>query len=154
MFAIALALSATVACPVESAHYSLRHAEGVTLTFIPVATSNDWPSGVAMAVHNTFSGHTNYFLPWNGGNDGRQNVAHTTDVTRSDFTLPSPDGGPGRLGDMVYIATDARYNIIDEIPEKGAAAPAHILISDLSDSSWKNDAVVKEFFDLTDCAAP
>jgi len=154
MLAIALALAAAVTCPVENAHYHLRHMDKVTLTFTPVAASRDWPSGVALAVHNSWSHHTNYFLPWNGGNDGRQNVAHTTDVTQPDFNLPSPDGGPGRLGDMVYIAADAGYNILDEIPKKGAAAPAHILLSDLSDSDWKDDATVKQFFDLDGCTAP
>jgi hypothetical protein len=76
MLAIALALAATVTCPVENAHYSLRHMEAVTLTFRTVATSQDWPSGLALAVRNTTSGHINYFLPWNGGNDGRQNGIH------------------------------------------------------------------------------
>jgi len=147
MLAIALALAATATCPFENAQYHLRHMEAVTLTFTSVATSRDWPSGVALAVHYKSSGHTNYFLPWNGGNDGRKNVAHTTDVTRSDFKLPSPDGGPSRLGDMVY-------NILDEIPKKGEVAPAHILIPDLSDSDWKDDATVKQFFDLDGCIPP
>ena len=151
MLAIALVLAAKATCPVEIAHYSLRHMDAVTLTFKPIATSKDWPSGLALAVHNATTGHTNYFLPWNGGTDGRQNVAHTTDVTVPDFKLPSPDGGPGRLGDMVYIATDEGYNVLTEMPENAGKAPAHILLSDLSDSSWNPDSTVKQFFDLDTC---
>jgi hypothetical protein len=55
---------------------------------------------------------------------------------------------------MVYIATDDSYNVLNEIPKKGGAAPAHILISDLSDSSWKGDSTVKQFFDLDGCTTP
>ncbi len=151
MFAIALALAAAAVCLVENAHYSLRHTPGVTLSFVPVKTSRDWPSGIAMAEHLDASDHTNYFLPWQGGTDGRENVAYTTDVTKPDFRLPSPDGGPGRLGDMEYIATDAGYEIIDHVPARGDPAPAHILISGLSNSTWRPDSIVKAFFDLDGC---
>jgi hypothetical protein len=92
MFALALALAVASVCPVENAHYTLHHQHDVTLSFQPIAQSRDWPSGVAMAVHVASSGNTNYFLPWQGGSDGKENVAHTTDVTRPDFQLPSPDG--------------------------------------------------------------
>ena len=153
MFAIALALAAAAACSVENAHYTLRHTPAVTLSFVPVAASHDWPSGIALVEHLARTGHTYYFLPWQGGNDGRENLAHTTDVTRSDFRLPSPDGGPGRLGDVDYIATDAGYDIIDHAPIKGDPAPAHILISGLSDAGWRPDSVVKAFFDLDGCAS-
>ncbi len=71
MLATVLALAATQTCSVENAHYSLRHMAAVTLTLRPVATSQDWPSGLALVVHNATSGHTNYFLPWNGGTDSR-----------------------------------------------------------------------------------
>ena len=151
MFAIALALAAAAACPVENAHYTLRHQDGVTLSFQPIASSRDWPSGVAMVIHVTRSGDTNYFLPWQGGTDDKENVTHTTDITRPDFQLPSPDGGPGRLGDMEYIATDAGYEIIDHTPMRGDPAPAHILLSGLSASSWHQDAVAKAFFDFDGC---
>ncbi|ESQ81820.1 hypothetical protein AEAC466_19855 [Asticcacaulis sp. AC466] len=150
VFAVALAVAAT--CPVEKAHYSLRHQRDVTLSVVQVERSQDWPSGIALALHNRLPGHTTYFLPWNGGNDGRQNVAHTTDVTRPDFHLPSPDGGPGRLGDMEYIGADANYDLINHAPQKGDAAPAHILMSGLADSSWQGDAIDKQFFDLDGCS--
>lgn len=153
MFALALAAAVAVICPAEKAHYSLRHTPGVTLAFVPVAKSQDWPSGIAIAVHYADSAHTNYFLPWLGGNDGRQNVAHTTDVTRPDFHMPSPDGGPGRLGDMEYIATDANYDLIPDMPKMGETAPAHILMSGLADSSWHSDSIIKQFFDLDDCSS-
>jgi hypothetical protein len=149
---MAVALAAA-ACPVESAHYSLRHSPEMTLSFLPIMSSQDWPAGVAMVFHNSASGHAIYFLPWLGGTDGKQNIAHTTDVTRPGYQLPSPDGGPGRLGDMDYVATDAGYDVIDRIPHKGEAAPAHILIPGLSDSSWRPDSVVKQFFDLDGCSA-
>ena len=151
MFAMALALAVATGCPVEHAHYTLRHQYDVTLSFQPIAKSRDWPSGVAMAVHVMRSGDTNYFLPWQGGTDDKENVTHTTDITRPDFQLPSPDGGPGRLGDMEYIATDASYEIVNHTPIRGDPAPAHILLLGLGDASWHQDAVVKAFFDFDGC---
>ena len=151
MFALALALAVASVCPVENAHYTLHHQHDVTLSFQPIAKSRDWPSGVAMAMHVTSSGDTIYFLPWQGGTDDRENVTHTTDITRPDFQLPSPDGGPGRLGDMEYIATDAGYEIINHIPVRGDPAPAHILLSGLGSTSWRQDTVVKAFFDFDGC---
>ncbi len=153
MLAIALALAVAAVCPVEKAQYTLRHMPGVTLSFIPITASRDWPSGIAMVEHSADTGHTYYFLPWQGGSDDQTNVTHTTDVTQPDFQLPSPDGGPGRLGDMEYIATDAGYDIINHAPVRGDPAPAHILISGLSDSSWRQDSVAKAFFDFDGCAS-
>jgi hypothetical protein len=151
MLLVALAVSAALGCPVERAHYALRHTPGVSLDVIETTASRDWPSGLAFVVRNRASGHALYFLPWNGGTDGRQNLAHTTDVTRPDFQLPSPDGGPGRLGDMEFVAMDEAYDVRDAVPVRGEGAPAHILIPDLSSSGWKEDSVVKAFFDFESC---
>ena len=153
MLAFALALAVASVCPVENAHYTLHHQYGVTLSFQPIAKSRGWPSGVAMAVHVERSGHTIYFLPWQGGTDDLENVTRTTDVTRADFQLPSPDGGPGRLGDMEYIAIDAGYEIVDHTPMRGDPAPAHILLSGLTNMLWHHDrdSVAKAFFDYDGC---
>ncbi len=153
MFVFALAVAVASVCPVENAHYTLHHQHDVTLSFQSITQSRDWPSGVALAVHMDSSGRTIYFLPWQGGTDDKESVTRTTDVTHPDFQLPSPDGDPGRLGDMEYIATDASYEIIDHIPMRGDPAPAHILLSGLTDMSWHQDrdSVAKAFFDFDGC---
>ncbi len=156
MLIFALAVATAVPCPVEQAHYRLRHDAGVVLSFAPVASNKDWPSGVAAVVRFYRSGRMYDFLPYDGGTDGRQNLAHTTDVTHPDFKLPSPDGGPGRLGDMEFLAMDAHYDVIQHVPRRGDQAPAHILLPHLRDVTWygndaARDAAEKQFFDLVSC---
>lgn len=154
----ATALAAAAMCMVQDAHYTLRHLDGVTMSFREMTVTRDWPAGLAAVIHFKESGRDYYFLPWNGGTDDRQNLAYTTDVTKPGYTLPSPDGGPGRLGDMVYLATNADYDMIDHAPTRGEPAPAHILLPDLTEITWYHDpmardGVAKEFFDLDGCSA-
>ena len=157
MLILAAAAAATaIACPIERAHYHLRHDAAITMAFMPIKTSQDWPSGVAAVIRFHNSGRSYSFLPWNGGTDGRQNMAHTTDVTQPDYRLPSPDGGPGRLGDMEYLGMDARYDVIQHVPMHGEQAPAHILLPELRGVTWygsltARDAAEKQFFDLDGC---
>jgi hypothetical protein len=156
IIALAAAAAVTAACPVERAHYSLRHEPNVTMSFVQIPATQDWPSGVAAIIRFKDTGRHYDFLPWNGGTDDRQNFAFTDDVTKPDFHLPSPDGGPGRRGDLEYLATDAQYDIIDHAPTKGEAAPAHILLPGLREVTWYSDsnardAAGKAFFDLDGC---
>jgi hypothetical protein len=65
------------------------------------------------------------------------------------------------LGDFDYIGTDARYDVIDDIPRRGGIAPAHILIPGLGDALWHQwpiveprDGAPKQFFDLVTCGSP
>ena len=49
---LALAAATVVACPVEQAHYVLRHDPRVTAYFHPIDSGPDWPSHVAIAVQH------------------------------------------------------------------------------------------------------
>ena len=96
-----------------------------------------------------------------GGTDDLQNLASTTDVTAPGWKPPDPDDGPRPLGDLDYIATDAGYTIIDDIPRRRGIAPAHILIPQLGDRLWHQwpnveprDGAPKQFFDLVACTGP
>lgn len=154
---ILLAAAAALSCKVEAARYALRTAPQVTAEFHDVASGPDWPSGVAFAIHLGADGRTQWFLPWAGGTDGLQHLASTTEVTRPGWSPPSPDGGPRPLGDLDYIATDAAYAVLDDIPRRGAAAPAHILLPELDDRlrrdpSGPRTGAPTQFFDLTGCA--
>src|SRR3954454_10322165 len=157
---------ASLSCTVERAHYSMRTAPDITASFRDVNTAraangwDDWPSHVAFRIHMGKTNRTYWFLPWPGGTDDLQNLASTTDVEAPDWKPPSPDGGPRPLGDFNYIATDARYNVIDSIPHRGGKAPAHILIPRLGDAlrhpvAARNprDRAPKQFFDLVGCSA-
>lgn len=156
LFIAALSLVATKACTVENAQYAMRKKPSITATFRSIESGREWPAGVALAIHFGDSGRTYWWLPWPGGTDGKQNVASTTDVTRPNWQPPSPDGGPRPLGNMEYIATNARYDVIDDIPRRGGVAPAHMLFSTLGDAAWhwsttQRDSAPKQFFDLVGC---
>lgn len=159
------AVVAALSCNVEHARYSLRTAPDITASFRDVTTSraagsfDDWPSHVAFRIHMGKTNRTYWFLPWPGGSDDLQHLASTTDVDAPSWKPPNPDNGPRPLGDFDYIATDARYNIIDSIPHRGGFAPAHILIPRLGDALGHQvadlnprDRAPKQFFDLVGCS--
>jgi hypothetical protein len=162
---IALAAAvASLSCTVEHARYSLRTAPDITASFRDVNTAraangwDDWPSHVAFRVHMGRTNRTYWFLPWSGGTDGQQHLASTTDVDAPDWKPPDPDGGPRPLGDFDYVATDARYSVLESIPHRGGIAPAHILIPRLGDALWHQvkslnprHGAPRQFFDLLSC---
>lgn len=147
---LALAAVSVRQCPVESAHYVLRHDPNVTAYFRDVDSGPDWPSGVALAVRHKTSGQTSWWLPWLGGTDGLRNVASTEDVTKPGWRPPNPDDGPRPYGDRQYVGTDGAYNVIDDVPHKGSVAPVHMLFPN---SASAHDTVfpIKQFFDLVSC---
>lgn len=95
--------------------------------------------------------------PWNGGTNGQQNLASTTDVTAPDWKLPSVEAGPRPLGDVSYLGMDAQYNVLQSVPKRGEPAPAHFLIPDLRSALWyrtapdQRDGDARQFFDLVGC---
>ncbi len=151
---VALAAAAALsACKADHARYVLRDTPEITARFVPVDTGRDWPSHLALGVHFARTGDTDWFLPWPGGTDDQQNLASTTDVRASGWTPPSPDGGPRPLGDLMYLAFDAGYRVIDDIPVRGRSAPAHFILPELGDRAWhadvdRRDSAPKQMFDL------
>ena len=147
---LALAAATVATCPVEQAHYVLRHDPSVTAYFRPVDSGPDWPSHVAIAVQHKDLRKTLWWLPWNGGSNGLQNVVSTEDVTAKGWQPPSPDGGPRPYGDRQYIGTDIMYNLINHVPKRGEPAPAHMLFRDAAGS--KDTAFLdRQFFDFVGC---
>ena len=155
---LALAVASTLHCPVEGAHYVLRHAPQVSADFRKVDSGANWPSGLALAIRFKNSGHIFWWLPWNGGTDNRQNVASTADVTAPGWQPPNPDGGPRPHGDLEYLGLNANYDIINDIQRQGRPAPAHMLLAHAGDAEFNHGAGnsvpdTKQFFDLVSCAA-
>lgn len=156
---LALAAASTMTrCPAENARYLLRHAPEVSAYFRKVDSGPDWPSGLALAIHFKKSGHTFWWLPWNGGTDNLQNVASTTDVTAPNWRPPSPDGGPRPYGNMEYLGLNAQYDIINNIPRQGKPAPAHMLLASAGSAEFDHGAGnsvpdTKQFFDIVSCSA-
>jgi len=151
-----LLMSAVVAnCPVEQARYVLRTEPTVVARFMKVESGADWPQGLALRLD--FHGRHAWFLPWNGGTDGRQNVSSTLDPTQPGWTPPSPDGGPRPLGDFEYIGLDATYRLLEAAPKRGEPAPAHFLLPHLDDAlrhpqgDRPRDSLPRQFFDLIGC---
>ena len=152
-----LASAATQPCTIEHAHYALRTQPSVTATFIDRETGRDWPSSVVMRLHIGVSGRTYWWVPWNGGTNGRQNLASTTDASVQGWRPPNPDDGPRPVGDVEFIATNADYELWDHVPARGGPAPAHFLIPDLREALWyrtpvdARDGTARQFFDLVAC---
>lgn len=143
--------AAAVQCPVENAHYALRHHPGTTAYFRTVKSTPEWPSGVVFVVESGGPDNVSWWLPWLGGTDNLQNLASTTDIDAPDWQPPyPPDGGPRPHGDRQYIGTDANYDVIDDVPHRGKAAPAHILIPQAGSSH--DHVFAKQFFDLVRCS--
>jgi hypothetical protein len=160
MFVVMMAAMAAnlESCKVEDAVYQQRSAPSITASFRQVESSSEWPSGVALKMHFGESGRTYWWLPWNGGSNGKQNLASTTDVTAVGWKLPGVEDVKGRpLGDVSYMGMDAKYNIIHAVPKRGELAPAHFHVPDLSQALWyrtppdKRDANSGQFFDLVSC---
>jgi hypothetical protein len=156
---VALSMSAAfTACPIEGARYALRTEPTVAARFMRVESGRDWPQGLALRLD--IHGRREWFLPWNGGTDGRQNVSSTLDPTQPGWTPPNPDGGPRPLGDFEYIGVDATYLVLDSAPKRGGAAPAHFLLPHLDDAlrhpsgDRARDSIPRQFFDLIECGHP
>jgi hypothetical protein len=148
---LALAAISTAGCPAERAHYVLRGWPDVTAYFRAVDSGDAWPSQLALAIHSKESGKTTWWVPWQGGTDGRTNIASTTDVLKPDWRPPNPDDGPRPHGDRLFITTDAAYKIMGGIPRRGEAAPVHMLNPNAGGS--RDDIFpVRQFFDLVRCS--
>jgi hypothetical protein len=145
-----VAAASTASCPVEQARYAFRNDSSVTAYFRPVESGPDWPSRIALAVHYRKTGRTFWWLPWNGGSNGLQNVASTEDVRATGWRPPSPDGGSRPFGNRQYIVTDSSYNIIDHVPVRGDPAPRHMLFPD-SAGSGDSAFLARQFFDFVGC---
>lgn len=157
MLAALLITAAVTACPTEKAVYALRTEPTVTARFVPVARSQDWPSGVALRLD--FHGKQQWFLPAIGGTDGENSMDRTPDPTAAGWRLPDPDGAWGRLGDVQYIGFDAGYTVLPGTPVAGRPAPAHMLLPTLDDAlrhprhDAERDSIPRQLFDLVRCEA-
>lgn len=161
MFVVMMAAMAANlgSCKVEDAVYQQRSAPSITAAFMAVESTPEWPSGVALKMHFGATGRTYWWLPWNGGTNGQQNLASTTDVTAAGWKVPFlADGGPRPLGDVSFLGMDAQYNVLNAAPRRGELAPAHFLIPDLRQALWyrtppnERDGDARQFFDLVSCS--
>lgn len=155
MLAALLMTAAVTACPAEKAVYALRTEPTVTARFRAIEKSRDWPSGLALRLDS--HGHHDWFLPWQGGTNGAQNLASTRDPGQPGWTPPNPDGEPRPRGTIQYLGFDKTYRLYDTIPERGKPAPAHILLPTLDDAlrhppgDQPRDSLPRQFFDLAGC---
>lgn len=148
---LAFAALSAAECPTERAQYSLRGRPDISASFRSIESGKDWPSHVALAIRSGATGKTTWWLPWQGGTDGRTNIAVTTDVTMPDWAPPSPDDGPRPFGDRQFIATDSNYTVMGGVPRLGEPAPAHMLNPEAGGSG---DYIfpVKQFFGFVGCS--
>ena len=151
MLALLIATGAT-ACPVERAHYVLRASPGVTAEFHAAPANEDWPRGLALAIHVQRTGRTYWGLPWNGGTDRRQHVRFVRAVGDN---LPTDVRLANR--DIDFLGTDASYAFLDAVPDARGSAPFHFLLPWLGPTLWHStavgvrDDVPQAFFDLVAC---
>ncbi|WP_241093223.1 hypothetical protein [Xanthomonas bonasiae] len=153
---LALALVASH-CTVERARYALRDDPALTARFVAVESGLAWPAHLALRLQSARSGRAYWFLPADGGSDGRQMLASIADPTVPAWQAPDPDGGARPLGDAEYIGTDADYTLLDRVPRRGDAAPAHFLVPELRELLWyrtpsdQREGSARQFFDLVGC---
>jgi hypothetical protein len=158
MLAAVFLSAAFITCPIEDARYALRTEPSVAARFLRVDSGPDWPQGLALRLD--FHGRREWFLPWNGGSDGRQNMSSIPDPTTPGWKPPSPDGGPRPLGDFEYVGLDATYLLLEAAPKPGSVAPAHFLLPHLDDAlrhppgDRPRDSIPRQFFDLVACDQP
>ena len=149
LFTMLLAASSAI-CPVEKAEYKLRGAEGVSARFHAVKRTPDWPSGLALQVQVAGSGRSYWFLPWQGGTDGKTNLAWVKERR-------SPIQFQEVRRDIEFFAADESYGIVSEIPQAGLMAPARIFIPGLGRLAWfsttdqNRDSIPRAFFDFATC---
>jgi len=147
------AAASSGSCPIERAHYALRADRSITAEFHPTQRNDDWPAGITFAVHVAKTAHNYWWLPWNGGTDGRQNIR----LTRLRKGASSPlEMGPH--ADLEFWTTDSSYRFLDGVPKAGGAAPAHIFVPLLNRALFyysmpegNADNVPRAFFDLVSC---
>lgn len=150
MIALLIATSFGLNCPVDRSNYIMRHHADISMRFVKVDSGPDWPSNLAMVVSPSSLGNKSWWLPWNGGTDGLQNIASTTDVTKPSWKAPSAEGGSRPYGDRQYIGMKSDYNLIDHAPVLGEPAPAHILLPS-SGGAGDSSFPWRDFFDLVSC---
>jgi len=150
---LALGVAAAPAtCPVERAAYRLRGQPGFTAEFHPVPTNVDWPLGIALAIHAAKTARTYWFLPWNGGTDGR---LHLRWVRVSGDRL---DGKSIAL-DQDLLLIDQNNDFIARVPPRGGEAPARFVVPGFARQLWyatvvdERDSMTQAFFELGSCAA-
>jgi hypothetical protein len=138
----------------------------VTAQFRDTDTGPNWPADVTLeikinksdATRAKESGRSYWFIPWEGGTSDLRHMASVKDVTARGWRPPDPDRAEDRpLGDLDYVGTDSRYNVIDRIPHRGGAAPAHMLLINLGDvlkHRTGQQLLPQQFFDLISCIQP
>ncbi|MBV9549400.1 MAG: hypothetical protein JO256_06965 [Alphaproteobacteria bacterium] len=146
-------------CKIENARYQQRFAPDITARFQDVESGRDWPTKVALLIHIGKTNRNYWWLPYPGGSNGEQYLASTTDVMAPGWVAPSPDDGRQRpLGDVSYLGMNSKYDVLNDMPYKGRAAPAHFFIHDLGEALWyrtpsdKRDGNTRQFFDLVSCS--
>lgn len=150
MLFVATALLAAATCPTERADYRLSADPSITARFHGVARSEDWPNGVALQVRFGKTSRSYWFIPWQGGTDGRTNMAWVREAS-------APIEGQAVRRDVEVFTTDSRYAIDAAVPMAGQPAPAHILLPDLGHLTWygtpgdKRDSAPRAFFDFVAC---
>jgi hypothetical protein len=149
LFNLLLAASSAL-CPAENAEYRLHGSADVTARFYAVHKTPDWPGGLALRFHVARSGRSCWFLPWQGGTDGKTNLAWVRE-------RDSPIQFQGQGTDIEFFAMDQSDNIASEIPKLGSAAPARLLIPGLGNLAWQStadqnrDSIRRAFFHFAVC---
>jgi hypothetical protein len=116
-------------CPLVQARYAASDNQ-VTARFHAIGRRPGWRSDVALGVRSAPGRPEHWFL-FDRGAARRINLISTTDVTKRGWQPPSPDGGARPLGEMTYLAADARKAVIAALPTSASPAPRLIVLPEL-----------------------
>ena len=149
-----MAVAAAQICTVEHASYVLRSNPSISVHFEAAPITDDWRQGLVVAIHGANTGRTSYWLPWYGGTDDQRHIRRTALLDRSKDI--AAQRRVERAADLDFFVLDARYVFLPELPKRGSAAPAHVLIPNLylwhsGEVAGQRDSSPSAFFDLAGC---
>jgi len=166
---LALGLVLAAACPVEQATYTLRGAPGVTAGFAKQRYQINYASDLFFWVKTPDEGGRTWWFSMNSPN-GYGGVFLSPDVDAT--TIKEEDreaeqpATPREPIEFDLDTFDAAYGHLDNPPQAGDAAPAHLFARGLGpllwynpvgaangDKSAKSASVPIAMYDLTGCTA-
>jgi len=161
MIALTLALSACAStpetvplCPAERAIYTLRAEPAAQLRTLRTPHALNAYSELAARVE--FEGETYWFAFVSSLGYSRDYIGRTEDP----FAAAQREDDGGDSAEPEYngselISLDARYNLIEGVPQAGEPAPAHLVATGVGSAIWYSiprRQLPKSIWDLTSCA--
>jgi hypothetical protein len=129
--ALSLASAATVACPIERAHYTYSAGQGAA----SFAVLDDLTGYVSkLSIHLQLAGKRDLWFLFDAGSARYISLISVTDPRMPGWLPPDPDGGKRPIAAQKFFAWNDDLKIYEDVPQAGTRAPKFILIPDLPET--------------------